>query len=49
MSIKNNEKTKAPTISDKDVKEKTVCAVEASGKGVQSKKEASSETKKKHE
>ncbi|CAN7125715.1 hypothetical protein HID58_049754 [Brassica napus] len=44
-SLKNKEKAKTQTISGEDVKEKTVCVVEASVKGVQSEKQASSEKK----
>ncbi|CAH8364243.1 unnamed protein product [Eruca vesicaria subsp. sativa] len=41
-SLKNKEKTKTQTISSEDVKEKTVCVVEASVKGVQSEKKTMS-------
>ncbi|KAF8056823.1 hypothetical protein N665_1266s0011 [Sinapis alba] len=43
--LKNKEKAKTQTISGEDVKEKTVCVVEASVKGVQSEKQSSSEKK----
>ncbi|XP_033140428.1 uncharacterized protein LOC103854946 [Brassica rapa] len=42
---KNKEKRNTQAISGEDVKEKTVCVVEASVKGVQSEKQASSEKK----
>ncbi|KAJ0238155.1 hypothetical protein HA466_0242630 [Hirschfeldia incana] len=42
-SLKNKEKAKTHTISGEDVNEKTVCVVEASVKGVQIEKQASSE------
>ncbi|CAN6859284.1 unnamed protein product [Brassica oleracea] len=44
-SLKNKEKAKTQTISGEDVKEKTVCVVEASVKGVQRENQASSEKK----
>ncbi|KAJ4894775.1 Plant calmodulin-binding protein-related [Raphanus sativus] len=39
-SVKNKEKAKTQTISGEDVKEKTVCVVEASVKGVQNEKQS---------